>query len=99
MNDTVLVVLIAAGACGTVGLAGLLALHLLRERPLRASLLALPLVAVLAVVAAVLANAQAMFLSSHDSGVVPVVCMVAVVMAAGFAVVLERRIVRSSRAL
>ena len=99
MSDTLLVVLIAAAASGAVGVAGLVALHLLRERPLRDLLLALPLVAVLAVVVAVLAAARVMFLSSHDSGVVLVVCLVAVVMAGGFAVVLERRLVRSSRAL
>ena len=57
-----------------------------------AALLLVPAVSVVAVVAGVVATAQAMFLSTHDLTVVLVVCAVAGVVAGAFGVVLARRV-------
>ncbi len=97
--DILRVVVIALVASGAVGLLGMLVLNRLRTRSLQASLLAVPLIAILAVVAAVLANVQAMFLSAHDSAVILLVCAVAAVVALTIAVVLGRRVMHSSEEL
>ncbi len=97
MNETLKVALIALGSAAGVGVISLIALHPLRKRSLRASLLAIPITAVLAVVVAVLANARAMFLSAHDAGVVLIVCAVAGVAATAVTIMLGRHVVASSR--
>ena len=99
MSDWVLVAATAAAASAVVGFLGLLALGLARRRSLGAALLLVPAVSVVAVVAGVVATAQAMFLSTHDLTVVLVVCAVAGVVAGAFGVVLARRVAAVERAL
>ncbi|MDH4160893.1 MAG: two-component sensor histidine kinase, partial [Actinomycetota bacterium] len=99
MNDWVLVAATAAVASAVVGFLGLLALGLARRRSLGAALLLVPAVSVVAVVAGVVATAQAMFLSTHDLTVVLVVCAVAGVVAGAFGAVLARRVAAVERAL
>ncbi len=97
--DILRVIINALVAAGAVGLLGMLLLNRLRDRSVQASLLAVPLIAILAVLAAVLANVQAMFLSAHDSAVILLVCAVAAVVATTVAVVLGRRVMHSSEEL
>jgi signal transduction histidine kinase len=97
--DILRVVVISVVASGAVGLLGMLLMNRLRDRSLQAALLAVPLIAILAVVAAVLANVWAMFLSTHDSAVILLVCAVAAPVATTVAVVLGRRVMHSSEEL
>jgi signal transduction histidine kinase len=99
MSDTSQVALIAAVAAGGVGVMGLLALWLLRHRSLWVSLAAVALIAVLALVAGIVATAEAMFLSTHDFRVVLVVCLVAGLVSLAVALILGHRVVAGSRAL
>jgi len=96
VNDTVKVLLIALASAGGVAVVGSVLLYRLRMRSLQASLLAIPVTAVLAVVVAVLANAQAMFLSAHDARVVLIVCVVAGLVATVVTVMLGRHLIASS---
>lgn len=98
-RDQVEVVLIAAGWAGAVALLGAALLRVLRARSLRLSLLILCVTSVLAVIAATVGTAQAMFLSSHDFGVILIVSVVAGVMTLGVSGVLARMLVAGSRAL
>src|SRR5690242_5961842 len=75
MTPQVQIVLIAAGCASTVGLAGMGLIRLLRRASLRLSIQASGAVPVLAIVAATLGTAEAMFLSQHDFGVVVMVCI------------------------
>jgi signal transduction histidine kinase len=93
------IVLIAAGCTGVVGTLGLGVIWLLRRAPLRLSLMAAGAVTVLAVVAGTLGTANAMFISQHDLHVVGMVCVVAGVVAAGFAWLLGRQVEAGSQAL
>lgn len=99
MRDLVLVAAIAAGCATAVGVAGLGVLRLLRRRSLRVSLAAVPVITVLALVAGIVGTAEAMFLSSHDFGVVIVVCLVAGAVSLVVAVVLGGQVVAGSRIL
>lgn len=99
MSDQLQVVLIAAGWAGAVAVLGTILLHLLRARSLRLSLLILCVTTVLAVIAATIGTARAMFLSSHDFGVVLIVSLVAGVMTVGVAGALARMLVAGSRSL
>jgi signal transduction histidine kinase len=99
VNAQIQVVLIAAGCTGAVGLLGLGVIRLLRRASLRLSLQAGSAIAVLAIVAGTLGTAYAMFLSSHDLGVVVMVCVVASVVAFGFCWLLGRQVETSSLAL
>jgi len=93
------IVLIAAGCTGAVGTVGVGAIWLLRRAPLRVSLMAAGAIAVLAVVAGTLGTANAMFISQHDLRVVCMVCVVAGVVALGFAWLLGRQVEAGSLAL
>ncbi len=97
--DEVQIVLIAAACAASVGLAGLGAAWLLRGASLRWLPAGVAVVAVVAVVAAVIGTARAMFLSSHDYGVVLWVCLVAGVISAGFAALVGAAVVGWSRQL
>ncbi len=99
MSDQVAVVLIAAGWAGAVALAGAVLLRLLRARSLRLSLLTLCLTAILAVIAATIGTARAMFLSPHDFGVILIVSAVAGVMTLGVSAFLAHMLVAGSRSL
>jgi signal transduction histidine kinase len=93
------VALIAASGAGLVGLAGLGALRLTRRRSLRSSLALVAIVTVLAMIGAMVATAQAMFLSAHDLAVAVVAAVVSGGVALGLALALGRAAVADSRAL
>ena len=93
------VVLIAAGCTSGVGIIGIAVVRLLRRAPFRVSLQAGSAVAILAIVAGTLGTAETMFISSHDLGVVVLVCTVAGFVAFGFCWVLGRQVAASSTAL
>ena len=99
MNDQVEVVLIALGWSGAVAVAGTVLLRSLRNRSLRASLLALCLTTVAAVIAASVGTAQAMFLSDHDFEVLVLVSVVVAVLMAGVSGVLAHNLALGSRSL
>ncbi|HUN34746.1 MAG TPA: HAMP domain-containing sensor histidine kinase [Trebonia sp.] len=99
MSPQAQIVLIAAGCSGAVGTIGLGAIWLLRRAPLRLSLMAAGAVTVLAVVAGTLGTANAMFISQHDLRVVGMVCVVAGLVAFGFAWLLGRQVEAGSVAL
>jgi signal transduction histidine kinase len=99
VNAQIQIVLIAAGCTGAVGTIGAGALWVLRRASLRLLLQAASAVAILAVVAGTLGTANAMFISHHDLRVMGMVCMVAGLVAFGFAWLLGRQIETSSRAL
>jgi signal transduction histidine kinase len=99
VNAQIQVALIAAGCTSAVGVIGMGVIWLLRRAPLRLSVQVSGAVVVLAVVAGTLGTAEAMFISSHDLGVVVMVCMVAAVVAVGFGGLLGRQLEASSRAL
>lgn len=99
MNAQIQIVLIAAGCTGAVGTIGAGALWVLRRASLRLLLQVATAVAILAVVAGTLGTANAMFISHHDLGVVGMVCVVAGLVAFGFAWLLGRQIETSSQAL
>lgn len=99
MSDEVEVVLIALGWSGAVAIAGTGVLRFLRNRSLRASLLALCLTTVAAVIAASVGTAQAMFLSDHDFEVLVLVSIVVAVLMAGVSGVLAHNLAAGSRSL
>jgi signal transduction histidine kinase len=99
VNDKVEVALIALGWSGAVALAGTLLLRRLRHRSLRASLLALCLTTVAAVIAASVGTAHAMFLSDHDFGVLILVSVVVAVLMAGVSGLLAHSLSEGSRLL
>ena len=90
---------LAAGWSGLVGLAGLLAAYLLRSRSLRWGAVIVAVVGVGGFVAALVATADAMFLSTHDFHVVLLVSAVAGVVSLSFALIAADVVVRWSRAL
>jgi signal transduction histidine kinase len=71
------VLAIALACAGTVAAVGLVAVRLAGRRSLRAALVSVALVSVLSVVTGVVGTARAMFISSHDLGVVLPVSVVA----------------------
>ncbi len=99
MSDSVLIVLIGGGSAIGVGVIGLATLRLLRGRSLRLKLVAVAVFTVLAMVAGVLAVAQAMFLSQHDFGVTLVVCIADGLVAMAMAIPLARGVTADSRAI
>ena len=99
MSDNVLIVLIGGGSAIGVGVIGLAVLRLLRGRSMRLKLFAVAAFTVLAMVAGVLAAAQAMFLSQHDFGVALVVCIADGLVAMAMAIPLARGVTADSRAL
>jgi signal transduction histidine kinase len=98
-RDQWTIIAIAAGWGALVGLAGLLLGWLLRRRSLIWQSTGVALVAVGAVIAGVLATADAMFLSSHDFGVVILVSVVAGVVALVVAVSSAAMMVLGTRAM
>ncbi len=99
MSDRVEIVLIALGWSGAVAVAGAGLLRVLRGRSLRASLLALCLTTVAAVIAATIGTAHAMFLSDHDFEVLLLVSVVVAVLMAGVSGLLAHNLAEGSRAL
>ena len=99
MNETVLVVLIAAGPALAVAVLGALLLRSLSTRSLRSSIVAVAAASVLAVLAGALATARAMFLSSHDLEVLRIVVAVAGTVGLGCAVLLGRSVMVGTTAL
>jgi len=96
MPAAVQVALIAIGCAVPVALAGGLALRLLGHRSIVASVSVVVLSSVLGLVAAVTGTAYAMFLSSHDLGVVLTVLASAGTVAVVSALTLGRRLARQS---
>lgn len=99
MSDLAFMIIATAATCVGVGLAGWLALNALRRRSVTLSVLVCALVPVIAVIAAVLVNVQAMFLSQHDAEVIAVVLTTGAVLAAALAVILGRRLAAGSRSV
>ncbi|KRE52474.1 sensor histidine kinase KdpD [Phycicoccus sp. Soil748] len=98
-HDQVSVVLIAAGWSLGVGVIGALVGWRLRRAPIRWSVGLIAVVAVGGVVAGVVGTARAMFLSTHDLGVVVLVCGVSGLVSAAFALFLARTLALSARRL
>ncbi len=92
MNPWVAVTVTAIVSSAVVGALGLAVLHLLGRRSARTLAWLAPVTAVVAVVVGVVATAQRMFLSSHDLGVVLVVCTSAGFVAVGIGLLLSRRV-------
>jgi signal transduction histidine kinase len=92
VNPWLAVTLTALVSSAMVGAIGLGALHLLGRRSARTLAWLAPVTAVVAVVVGVVATAQRMFLSSHDLGVVLVVCAAAGVVAVVTGLVLARHV-------
>jgi signal transduction histidine kinase len=99
MRDLFLIILIGGGSAIGVGVIGLVLLRALRGRSMRLKLFAVATFTVLAMVAGVLAAAQAMFLSNHDFGVTLIVCIATGLVAMAMAVPLARGVTADSRAL
>ncbi|MEP6856509.1 MAG: histidine kinase dimerization/phospho-acceptor domain-containing protein, partial [Pedococcus sp.] len=98
-RDQVSVALIAGGLSLAVGLLGALVGWRIRRAPIRWSAGLIAAVAVGGVVAGVVGTARAMFLSTHDLGVVVLVCGVSGVVSAAFALLLARTLTLSARRL
>jgi signal transduction histidine kinase len=98
-RDQVYIILIAAGWTVAVGAFGVVVSRVIARRSLRWLVALVALVAVGGVIAGVLGTADAMFLSSHDRGVVLLVCLVAGLVAVFFSYVVSASVVRGSAAL
>ena len=92
MNPWLAVTVTAIVSSAVVGALGLVLLHLLGRGSARTLAWLAPVTAVVAVVVGVVATAQRMFLSSHDLGVVLVVCTSAGFVAVGTGLLLSRRV-------
>src|SRR2546423_2583178 len=99
MRDQLLIILMGAGSATGAAAIGWIALRLLRGRSLRASLFASAATAVLAVVAGALIASRAMFISSHDAGVVLIVSLSGAVVTLVLASLLGRSLASDSRTL
>jgi signal transduction histidine kinase len=98
-RDTLTIIAITAGACAAVGVAGMATLSFTRHWPLRRSVVLAALLPVVAVIAAVLVNVQAMFISAHDSVVVLVALAVSAVFALVSALLIGRSLTQGTREL
>lgn len=96
MPDLVVVSLLALAGSGLVGVAGLLVLGRLRGRSVTAHVAVLLATTVLAVVAGVVAVAEAMFISEHDLEVLVVVLVAAGAVSLVLALWSGRRLARAS---
>ena len=85
VHDAVLLVAIAAGGALVAGAVGWVAVRSLRTRSLRLQVMVVAVVAVVASGIGVLAAAEAMFISSHDLGVLLVVLLASAAGGAGAA--------------
>src|SRR4051812_27910073 len=99
MRDQLLIILMGAGSAAGAAAIGWIALRLLRGRSLRASLFASAATAVLAVVAGAVIASRAMFISSHDAGVVLVVSLSGAFVTLVLAFLLGRSLASDSRTL
>ncbi|MFF4583297.1 sensor histidine kinase [Streptomyces sp. NPDC001373] len=99
MRDLLLIALYAFLGAAAAGLLGAVALRMLRRRSIAVSLTVVAAVAVSAMLAGTLSVARAMFLSSHDLGVVTTVVAMAAAVSLGTALLLGRQVVRSCREL
>jgi signal transduction histidine kinase len=96
MPELVVVLLLALAGSGLVGLVGLLVLRRLHGRSVTAHVVVLLATTVLAVVAGVVAVAQAMFISEHDLGVLLVVLVAAGAVSFAVALWSGQRLARAS---
>jgi signal transduction histidine kinase len=92
MNDLLLIGLYALAAGTAVAAVGALVLHLLRRSSIAVHICVLLVVTVVAVVAGIVAVAQAMFLSPHDLQVVLLTVTAAAVVSLGVGAVFGRRL-------
>ena len=99
MTDFVIIIGLTLGACLLVGVLGAVAMHRLRGRSLRYQLIIATLLPVAAVAATVIVNVWLMFLSPHDSTVIMIALIVAVLVAAFGNIVVMRRVGRGSAEL
>ena len=99
MTDFVIIIGLTLGACLLVGVLGAVAMHRLRGRSLRYQLIIATLLPVAAVTATVIVNVWLMFLSPHDSTVIMIALIVAVLVAAFGNIVVMRRVGRGSAEL
>jgi signal transduction histidine kinase len=97
MKDLLAIIALAVSTCLAVGLLGAAALHLVRRKSLRYQLTIATLLPVLAVVATVMINVRLMFISGHDSTVILIGLVTAVVLAVLGAWLVLQRITRASR--
>jgi signal transduction histidine kinase len=99
VNPFVQVALIALTWSGLVGLVGAGVVRLAVGRSVRASLVGVAAVSLLAVVAGVIGTARAMFLSPHDLGVAVLVSLVAGAVGLAVALTLSARVMTDVRIL
>ena len=99
MTDFVIIIGLTLGACLLVGVLGAVAMYRLRGRSLRYQLIIATLLPVAAVTATVIVNVWLMFLSPHDSTVIMIALIVAVLVAAFGNIVVMRRVGRGSAEL
>jgi signal transduction histidine kinase len=98
-RDTVDIVWLAGGSAAAVGVVALVLAYAVRRRSLRWAFATVAVCGVLAFVAGVMATARAMFLSSHDFGVVLRVSVAAGVVSLAFALLVARYAVRATENL
>jgi signal transduction histidine kinase len=92
VRDQLMITGITFAACLVVGGLAFLTLRLLRRASIRYQLIIAGLTPLVAVGATVVMNVRLMFLSSHDSGVMMLALSVSLVLAAGLALLITRRI-------
>lgn len=97
MTDLWVVVVITVACCLGVGVLGLLLIHSSRHRSVVTLVVTATLVPLVAVTVAVFVNAQAMFISVHDSTVVLVALAAGLVVGVGLALLIGRWLVAGSR--
>ena len=96
MTDLMIIIALTVAACLLVGAGGIAVLHLVRRRSLRYQLAIVTLLPVLAVAGTVLVNVWLMFLSPHDTTVILVALLTALLLAIGGAWLVVRRVTRAS---
>lgn len=99
MNETLELVLLAAGTAAVAAIAGAFALRALRRRSLGAQVAAVAVAAVAAVGVGAWAGARAMFLSNHDVWALDVMLIASGAVGVASALVLGRRVGAASEAL
>lgn len=90
--DRLIITGITVLSCLVVGGGALVVLWLLRRASIRYQLIIAVLAPVIAVALTVIMNVRLMFLSAHDSGVMVLALIVSVILAAGLALLITRRI-------
>ncbi len=99
MNETLELVLLAAGTAAVAAIAGALVLRALRRRSLGAQAAAVAVAAMAAVGVSAWAGARAMFLSGHDVWALDVMLIASGAVGVASALVLGRRVGAASEAL